>query len=97
MASAFPSLNLTSTITGRLSVTAPLRSEMCCIMFGVPIGYSSPLTMMDSSSKVKLGTRGDCSVLRPTMVAAVPMVLDRVVQVRARLEVVSVGRSLCCL
>ena len=50
-------------------------------MFGVPIGYSSPLTMMDSSSKVKQGCRGDCSVLKPTMVAAVPMVLDRVVQV----------------
>ncbi|KAF0308413.1 Long-chain-fatty-acid--CoA ligase 4 [Amphibalanus amphitrite] len=57
-----------------------LMGEMCCIMFGVPIGYSSPLTMMDTSSKVKRGCRGDCSVLKPTMVAAVPMVLDRVVQ-----------------
>ncbi|XP_037090567.1 long-chain-fatty-acid--CoA ligase 4-like [Pollicipes pollicipes] len=57
-----------------------LMAEMCCIMFGVPIGYSSPLTLMDSSSKVKRGCRGDSSVLRPTMMAAVPMVLDRVAQ-----------------
>ena len=50
-------------------------------MFGVPIGYSSPLTLMDKSSKIKRGCQGDCSVLRPTLMAAVPMILDRVAQV----------------
>ncbi|XP_037075139.1 long-chain-fatty-acid--CoA ligase 4-like [Pollicipes pollicipes] len=57
-----------------------LMAEMCAVMFGVPIGYSSPLTLMDKSSKVKRGCRGDCSVLRPTLIAAVPMILDRVAQ-----------------
>ncbi|XP_043235257.1 long-chain-fatty-acid--CoA ligase 4-like [Amphibalanus amphitrite] len=57
-----------------------LMAELCAVMFGVPIGYSSPLTLMDKSSKIKRGCQGDCSVLRPTLMAAVPMILDRVAQ-----------------
>lgn len=43
------------------------------LMFGVPMGYSTPLTMTDRSSKIKRGCSGDCTVLKPTMMAAVPV------------------------
>ena len=45
---------------------------------GSAIGYGSPLTLTDSSSKIKKGTKGDASVLLPTVMTAVPAILDRV-------------------
>lgn len=45
---------------------------------GSAIGYGSPLTLTDTSSKIKKGTKGDASVLSPTLMTAVPAVLDRV-------------------
>lgn len=45
---------------------------------GIAIGYGSPLTLTDTSSKIKKGTKGDASVLHPTLLAAVPAILDRV-------------------
>lgn len=45
---------------------------------GCRIGYSSPLTFTDTSNKIKKGTKGDASVLKPTLMAAVPAILDRV-------------------
>lgn len=45
---------------------------------GCAIGYGSPLTLTDTSSKIKKGTKGDVSVLRPTLLTAVPAILDRV-------------------
>lgn len=35
-----------------------LLAESVCLLTGVPIGYSTPLTMIDSSSKIKRGTKG---------------------------------------
>ncbi|KAF4526898.1 hypothetical protein B566_EDAN014520 [Ephemera danica] len=55
-----------------------LLSESVCLLEGVPIGYSTPLTMVDSSSKIKRGTKGDASVLHPTCLTAVPLILDRI-------------------
>jgi len=55
-----------------------LLAESVCLLCGVPIGYSTPLTMIDSSSKIKKGTKGDASVLRPTCMTAVPLILDRI-------------------
>lgn len=52
--------------------------ESACLLYGVPIGYSTPLTMIDSSSKIKHGTKGDASVLRPTVMTSVPLILDRI-------------------
>ena len=46
--------------------------------FGVPIGYSSPSTMIDTSTKIKKGTKGDCAVLKPTTMPAVPLVMERI-------------------
>lgn len=45
---------------------------------GTCIGYGSPLTLTDTSNKIKTGTKGDATVLRPTLMAAVPAILDRV-------------------
>lgn len=48
------------------------------MMYGIPIGYSTPLTMTDKSSKIKRGSKGDATVLRPTIIASVPLILDRI-------------------
>lgn len=45
---------------------------------GSSIGYGSPLTLTDTSNKIKKGTKGDASELRPTLMTAVPAILDRV-------------------
>lgn len=52
-----------------------LLAESVCLLTGVPIGYSSPLTMIDSSSKIQRGSKGDASVLHPTCLTAVPVSL----------------------
>ncbi|KAI5636047.1 AMP-binding enzyme domain-containing protein [Phthorimaea operculella] len=49
-----------------------------CIIGGVPIGYSTPLTMLDSSSKIMKGSAGDATVLQPTCITAVPLIMDRI-------------------
>jgi long-chain acyl-CoA synthetase len=55
-----------------------LLCEFTLIVLGIPVGYSSPITMIDTSTKIKKGTKGDCSVLKPTMFCAVPLVIDRI-------------------
>lgn len=50
-----------------------LLAESVCLLNGVPIGYSSPLTLIDSSSKIQRGSKGDASVLQPTCLTAVPV------------------------
>jgi len=55
-----------------------LLSECTMMMLGVPVGYSSPNTMTDMSTKVMRGMKGDASVLKPTMMCVVPLILDRI-------------------
>jgi len=55
-----------------------LLAENMLLAVGIPIGYSNPKTFLDSSSMVAKGYRGDASVLRPTCVAVVPLVLDSI-------------------
>ena len=55
-----------------------LISEMTLFVLGIPVGYSSPNTMIDKSTKIKIGHKGDCTVLKPTMMCAVPLVIDRI-------------------
>ncbi|OXA59054.1 long-chain-fatty-acid--CoA ligase 4 isoform X3 [Folsomia candida] len=55
-----------------------LMCESISFLSGIPIGYSTPLTMTDQSSKIKRGCKGDTSVLRPTIMASVPLILDRI-------------------
>lgn len=50
-----------------------ILSESLCLLTGVPVGYSSPTTLTDSSSKIKKGQKGDVTVLRPTCMISVPV------------------------
>ncbi|KAL6492884.1 Long chain acyl-CoA synthetase 9, chloroplastic [Orobanche gracilis] len=55
-----------------------LAAENIVVAIGSSIGYGTPLTLTDTSNKIKKGTKGDATVLRPTLMAAVPAILDRV-------------------
>jgi long-chain acyl-CoA synthetase len=55
-----------------------LLAESVCLITGVPIGYSTPNTLIDSSTKIMKGCQGDASVLKPTCMTTVPLILDRV-------------------
>ena len=55
-----------------------LLAENMLLALGIPIGYSNPKTFLDTSSMVAKGYKGDASVLRPTAVAVVPLVLDTI-------------------
>ncbi|TSY55767.1 Long-chain-fatty-acid--CoA ligase 4 [Bagarius yarrelli] len=51
-----------------------MTAEISCVAYGCRIGYSSPQTLSDQSTKIKKGSKGDCTVLKPTLMAAVPKV-----------------------
>ncbi|KAM3256211.1 hypothetical protein ACQJBY_048999 [Aegilops geniculata] len=55
-----------------------LAAESVMLASGVAIGYGSALTMTDASNKIKKGTKGDVSVLKPTLMISVPAILDRI-------------------
>ncbi|ETN75023.1 hypothetical protein NECAME_12558 [Necator americanus] len=55
-----------------------LDAELTALCCGCRVGYSSPLTLHDRASKIKPGTHGDCHALRPTLMAAVPAIMDRI-------------------
>lgn len=50
-----------------------LLAESVCLMTGVPIGYSTPTTLIDTSTKIMKGCKGDASILRPTCMTTVPV------------------------
>ncbi|XP_019249337.1 PREDICTED: long chain acyl-CoA synthetase 8 [Nicotiana attenuata] len=55
-----------------------LAAETVMLTAGASIGYGSALTLTDTSNKIKKGTQGDATALKPTLMAAVPAILDRV-------------------
>uniref|UniRef100_A0A7C8Z9C6 Long-chain-fatty-acid--CoA ligase n=1 Tax=Opuntia streptacantha TaxID=393608 RepID=A0A7C8Z9C6_OPUST len=55
-----------------------LEAETVMLASGTAIGYGTPLTLTDTSNKIKKGTKGDATMLQPTLMAAVPAILDRV-------------------
>uniref|UniRef100_A0A3Q7J3N7 AMP-dependent synthetase/ligase domain-containing protein n=1 Tax=Solanum lycopersicum TaxID=4081 RepID=A0A3Q7J3N7_SOLLC len=55
-----------------------LAAETVMLTAGASIGYGSALTLTDTSNKIMKGTKGDASALKPTLMAAVPAILDRV-------------------
>ncbi|XP_021889993.1 long chain acyl-CoA synthetase 8 isoform X1 [Carica papaya] len=55
-----------------------LEAETVMMAAGCAIGYGSALTLTDTSNKIKKGTKGDASALKPTLMTAVPAILDRV-------------------
>ena len=58
-----------------------LIAENMMVVFGVSIGYSNPNTLTDKSTMIKKGGKGDASVLQPTFMACVPLILDRIYKV----------------
>ncbi len=54
-----------------------LISELAYVIEGISIGYSSPQTLTDTSTGVRKGDVGDLRVLNPTLMHAVPAVLER--------------------
>jgi long-chain acyl-CoA synthetase len=55
-----------------------LLAECTMICLGIPIGYSSPNTMTDMSTAIRSSQRGDATLLRPTIMCTVPLILDRI-------------------
>ena len=55
-----------------------LLAETSCLLYGIKVGYSSALTLTSKSSKVKAGCKGDANLLRPTLMCAVPLILERI-------------------
>uniref|UniRef100_A0A8C1V8L2 long-chain-fatty-acid--CoA ligase n=1 Tax=Cyprinus carpio TaxID=7962 RepID=A0A8C1V8L2_CYPCA len=76
VAERIPNLGEDDTYIGYLPLAhvLELSAEMVCLAHGCRIGYSSPQTLADQSTKIKKGSKGDTSVLRPTLMAAVPLI-----------------------
>ena len=55
-----------------------LNMEMMFYCIGGRVGYSSPATLTEKSPKIGKGQKGDISLVKPTVLVAVPLVLDRV-------------------
>eukprot|EP00063_Salmo_salar_P064237 XP_014039072.1 PREDICTED: long-chain-fatty-acid--CoA ligase 3-like [Salmo salar] len=75
MAERIPNLGENDTYIGYLPLAhvLELSAELVCVAHGCRIGYSSPQTLADQSTKIKKGSKGDASVLQPTLLAAVPV------------------------
>ena len=54
-----------------------LTAEIGCLIGGIRIGYSTPQTIVDTSTAIKRGQKGDLRILKPTIMAAVPLILER--------------------
>lgn len=61
-----------------LAHSLEMTAELFCFGLGLPIGYGTPYTMTDSSTAIKRGQKGDLRLLQPTIIAGVPLILDRI-------------------
>jgi len=72
-----------------------LMAENVMVFCGSRIGYSSPLTLSDRSSRIKKGTMGDATILKPTVMASVPEILERIRKgVMANVEQMSTAQKI---
>lgn len=55
-----------------------LAAECIFLRNGSTIAYSSPATLTNRSPMIKKGQKGDACIFRPTIMGAVPLVLDRI-------------------
>lgn len=55
-----------------------LLAEHVMLLSGIGVGYSSPNSLTDTSTMIMSGDKGDAAILKPTVMAAVPTVLDKV-------------------
>lgn len=75
-----PTLNSTDMYIGYLPLAHAfeISGEHFFFVMGVPVAYSSPHTLTDKSTAVMSGCKGDATVLQPTIMIAVPLMLDRI-------------------
>ncbi|GMT36970.1 hypothetical protein PFISCL1PPCAC_28267, partial [Pristionchus fissidentatus] len=73
-------VGLEDTFIGYLPLAHILEvcAEIVCQTKGTRIGYSSAQTLFDRAPKIMKGTKGDCYALKPTLMACVPAVMDRI-------------------
>ena len=55
-----------------------LAAELFFFCLGHSVGFATPLTLTSRSTALKRGVAGDTSLLKPTVMCAVPTVLDRI-------------------
>lgn len=55
-----------------------LAAECIFLRNGSTIAYSSPMTLTNSSPMIRAGQHGDAYIFKPTIMGAVPLVLDRI-------------------
>jgi len=55
-----------------------LLAENLMLVLGIPVGYSSTKTFTDTGTAVAKGSKGDATVLKPTIVCVVPLILDSI-------------------
>ena len=55
-----------------------MLAEHVMLTMGIKIGYSSALTLTDTSPGVRAGDSGDISILKPVGMACVPLIMDRI-------------------
>uniref|UniRef100_A0A915ERG0 long-chain-fatty-acid--CoA ligase n=1 Tax=Ditylenchus dipsaci TaxID=166011 RepID=A0A915ERG0_9BILA len=53
-------------------------AELVVLSKGCRIGYSSAQTLFDRAPKIQKGSKGDCGELKPTLIACVPAIMDRI-------------------
>ncbi|KAM4566149.1 long-chain-fatty-acid--CoA ligase 3a isoform 1-T1 [Odontesthes bonariensis] len=80
MGERVPKLSEEETYIGYLPLAHVLEliSELICFSYGCRIGYSSPQTLSDQSTKIKKGSKGDVSILQPSLMIVVPEIMDRI-------------------
>jgi len=74
-----PGLGPKDTYVGYLPLAhvLELSAEVSCVTHGCKIGFSSPTTLSDPSTRIKKGCKGDVSILHPTLMTTVPVIMDR--------------------
>lgn len=55
-----------------------LELHVSCLFLGIAVAYSSAQTMLDNSTAIKAGQKGDLRALKPTIVPCVPIILERI-------------------
>ncbi|XP_055929616.1 fatty acid CoA ligase Acsl3-like [Argiope bruennichi] len=55
-----------------------MATECLLSYLGIRVGFSSPQTLTDFSTAIKRGEKGDLKQLKPTLMVAVPLMLDRI-------------------
>lgn len=61
-----------------LAHSMEIAAEVTFMSLGMRIGYSSPFTLTDQGTALMPGVVGDATLLKPTVMVAVPLLLNRI-------------------